>query len=305
MAGQEGSSSVAVSADAQFSTARILRPLTGFEDYYQGQNAFTTPAGNSVPIPFFENNKTSEPDFDGRDRNAAAGKQGYDADLMDFMPVPIGCLMKIWIPFFTDPQDVTNVQAYRYQFNWRISDIVAYRDGLAGQYHIPTQAPGAVDTLAVPPGPRFIAPAATRSVIINQPEVPTFGAQSNNVRREYLVVRAGEQPAQPLIRAASGGPVRSGVYQQGIIDPAVSAAFAKTPVFAEFEVIAGGDRLLITADRFGVEGVDTGPSTWGFALGEPDVGFSVFYGTGANTGGEFAHDPYQNVGIYVMFGSAP
>lgn len=284
----------------------MLRPLTNFEDYYQGVDAVTTLAGSSVPIPFFSNAKTRDAAFDGRDPSAVAGTEGFDPDLLDFTPVPMGCLCKVWIPFFTDPQDVANTQAYRYMFNWRVSDIVRYTRDLGGQYHLPTESFGAPDTIAGPPLPRFVTPAATRNIIVNQAETTDpFGPQSNNVRREYLTLRGGQQPAQPLIRAPNGLVTRQGVYQQGIIDPNVSPGFARTPVFQEFEIITGGDRLLVTVDRFGENGETSGPSLWDFSLGGLDVGFSVFYGTGKNTNGEFLHVPYQDVGIYLFFGSAP
>ncbi len=302
---QEGASSVAVSADAQFGTARVLRPLTNFENYYQGESAVTTLADASVPVPFFSNNKTSDPNFQGLDQDA--GKTGFDPALLSFLPVPLGCLIKVWVPFFTAPDDLANFQTYRYMFNWRMSDIVRYTRDLGGQYHLPTESAGASDTTGGPPQPRFVTPAATRSIIVNTPEISPVTAQDNNVRREYLVVRGGGQPQQPLVRLPGGGPTTLGVYQQGIIDPAVAPGFANTPVFLEYEIVAGGDRLLLTVDRFGTNGIDPAvPSDWDFEDGGADSGFSVFYGTGAESATPaFQHPPFQDVGVYLFFGSAP
>ncbi len=93
-----------------------------------------------------------------------------------------------------------------------------------------------------------------------------------------------------------------GVYQQGVLDPAVDAAFAPLPAFLEVELIAGGDRMLITADRFGENGVAVaGASPWDFNDAGFDVGFSVIYGTGALS--SFSHAQFNDVGIYVFSGT--
>lgn len=301
--GQEGSSTVAVSADAQFGTAIVLRPLTNFESYTNGEPAVTTLAGNSRPIPFFDAQKTRDASYSGLDPQA--GTNGIDPNLLDFLPCPMGSLMKIWVPFFTDPEDLAKTQAYRYMFEWRVSDINRYVRDLKGQYHLPTSSFGAEDTSGEDPEKRLITPSATRSIIVNTAETGAFAPQNNNLRREYIVVRGGEQPAQPLVRAASGGVVRNGVYQQGIIDPAFGAGFGLTPVFLEFELVTGGDRLLMTVDRFGVNGVAAGASNWDFSATGSDLGFSVIYGTGLTAGAPYLHTPFYNVGVYLFFGSAP
>jgi len=279
--------SEAVLADAQFSTVRILRPLLNFETYYQGQNAVAVPGAPSTPVPFFEVGSTT----DGRD--PSAGRDGYDANLLNYMTVPLGALIKLWIPFFTDPNDPANFAAYRYMLHWRMSDIVRYTRDLSGQYHIGTQSPGAPDTTQ-PAGQqkRFVTPSANKAIIINQPENILFQGQNSNVRREYLVFRTGDAPAQPLLAAG----VR-GVYQQGIVDPAVDPLFAPLSAFVEVEVVAGGDRMLITADREGVEALP-----WDFESGGDDAGFSNIYGTSAL---DTPHPPFPFVGIYASFGSAP
>jgi hypothetical protein len=279
-----------------------LRPLINFEQYYQGEEATNVLGSASVPVPFFSNTKTVDPNYKGLDVDA--GKEGFDPNLLDFIPVPMGCLIKVWIPFFTAPEDVENFQTYRYMFNWRVSDIRRYVRALGGQYHLPTESFGAPDTTGGTPSPRFVTPAATRSIIVNKPEEPAVNAQSNSVRREYLVVRAGEQPQSPLLRLPGGGPTDLGVYQQGVIDPALSPGFGSTPVFTEFEIVAGGDRLLLTVDRFGERGEPVGPSAWDFEDGGADSGFSVFYGTGALSD-DFKHPVFPDVGVYLFFGSAP
>lgn len=300
---QDSASTVAVSADAQFGTARVLRPLTNFEQYLQGQLSVSSIAGGSVPVPFFSNLKTRDPDYQGLDPQA--GQDGFDPELLDYLPCPMGALMKVWIPFFTDPEDLLLTQTYRYSFNWRVSDIRRYTRALGGQYHLPTEAPGAPDTTGGTPQPRFVTPAATRTIIVNTPEGVGVSPQNNNVRREFLVVRGGEPSGRPLVRRPGGGPVTLGAHQQGIIDPSFSPGFAKLPVFMEFEVVTGGDRLLLTVDRFGEQGESTGgPDTWNFEEGGRDLGFSVFYGTGALSP-TYQHPVFPDVGVYLFFGSAP
>lgn len=301
---QGGASTVAVSADAQFGSARILRPLTNFEQYLQGEFAVSSLAGGSVPVPFFSNLKTMDPRYQGLDPQA--GQEGFDPGLLDYLPCPMGALMKVWVPFVTDPIDLELTQTYRYSFNWRVSDIRRYTRDLGGQYHLPTESFGAPDTTSGTPQPRLVTPASTRTIIVNTTEGGPAAAQNNNVRREFLVVRGGEPSGQPLVRLPSGGPTTLGAHQQGIIDPALSAGFAKLPIFVEFELVTGGDRLLVTVDRFGQEGESSGPDTWDFQDGGRDLGFSTFYGTGAlSANPDLQHQPFDNVGIYLFFGSAP
>lgn len=294
-----------VMSDAQFGLVRTLKPLPNFEQYYQGESAVQDDGEgiDSVPVPFFDASKFSDPNFTGRDRNA--GQEGLDPNLLDFIPVPAGSLIKVWLPQFGNPPNGTSRQAYRYQFNWRLSDINAYSSDLGGQYHLGRRRPGAPDSTVSPAAARFLRPAATRSNIVNQPEsLDAFAGQLGNVRREYLVVRGGDVPAQPLIPQAPGSVVGvRAVYQQGVLDPNDNPEFSPVPAFLEVELVAGGDRLLITADRFGENGVVVSelPSPWDFEDGGLDVGFSVIYGTGALS--SFTHAQNNNVGIYVFTGT--
>lgn len=301
MADAQGPSSLAVMSDAQFGVVRTLKPLPGFEQYYQGETAVQSQAAAvaSVPVPFFDAANFALPNYTGRDMKA--GQDGYDPDLLDFIPVPLGSLIKVWIPQFADPSDPTNIQAYRYQFNWRLSDINAYSSELSTQYHLPKRSPGAPDSTSGTALPRFLTPAATRTNIVNQPEsLDPFDSEIGNVRREYLVVRGGDIPARPLVPQTPGSVVGvRAVYQQGVVDPNDDPAFAPLPAFLELELIAGGDKLLITADRFG-EASESPAELWDFQDGGLDVGFSFIYGTGALS--SFQHDQNNDVGIYVMTG---
>lgn len=309
MTAVQGPSSMAVMQDAQFGVVRTLKPLPNFEQYYQGQSAVQSQSAGiqSVPVPFFDSAKFAIPNYTGRDLKA--GEDGYDPDLLDFIPVPAGALIKVWIPQFTDPspENPGNIQSYRYQFNWRLSDINAYSSELNTQYHLGRRSPGAPDSTLAVVSQRFLTPAATRANIINEPEsLDPFDGQLGNVRREYLVVRGGDVPALPLIPQAPGAIVGvRGIYQQGVIDPADDAAFAPLPVFLEIELITGGDKMLITADRFGENGVAVDPaalpSDWDFQDAGLDVGFSFVYGTGVLS--SFQHAQNNNVGIYVFSGT--
>ncbi len=300
---QSGASTVAVSADAQFGVGRVLRPLTNFEQYYQGLPANSTLGLGSRPIPFFSSLKTTDPNYQGLD--SQAGREGYDPTLLDFIPCPMGALCKVWVPFFTDPADVTNFQAYRYMFNWRVSDIRNYTRDLGGQYHLPTESFGAPDTTGGTPSPRFLTPAATRSIIVNQPESVSVLEQNNNVRREYLVVRGGGIPDQPLVRLPGGGPTTLGSYAQGVVDPAINLGLGRLAVFVELEIVTGGDRLLLTVDRYGVKGESPEvPSTWDFEDDGDDSGFSFVYGSSALSP-TYKHPVFPDVGVYLFFGSAP
>lgn len=288
--------------DAQFELAHVLRPIQGFETIYQGRNAVTTLAGPAIPVPFFDAAKFG-PSYTGRDEKAAQGATGFDPNLLDYIPVPEGALMKLWIPTFTDPADFTNTQAYRYMIHWRLNDIVRYSQRLNTQYHLPKERPGAPDTTGGAPGaPRFVTPSATRAILINQVEATgAFTGQNTNVRREYLVVRGGEPPAQPRIPNIGGGS-SEGVYQQGVIDPAVDPSFSVQSAFMEFEIVVGGDAFFLTVDRFGINGEASGADPWDFNDAGRDVGFSVIYGTGELS--SFTHAPFNDVGVMVLWGKA-
>lgn len=296
---EQQSSSVAVLNDARFGVVRTLKPLRGFEDLYQGENAVELLGNPSVPVAFFETQNLQQPNFTGR--HPQAGEPGFDEDLLEYMPVPMGSLIKIWIPQFVSPDNPANFQAYRYTVHWRLTDIAQYNRRLEGQYHLPTEQPGAPDTTLATVQTRFTMPSATRVNLINQPEpVDPFFGEIAHARRELISVRGGSTPAQPLLPASGGGSVQ-GVYQQGVIDPSVDPVFAPLSAFLEFELIAGGDRMLITADRDGEGGEPVAETSgWNFEDGGVDLGFSVIYGTGKRS--SFQHDPFDSVGIYVAFG---
>lgn len=290
---------MSVTSDAQFALARTLKPLVGFEEYYQGESAVQLVDGTrSVPVPFFDSAKF-HPQYTGRDERA--GEAGFDPDLLDFVPVPAGSLIKLWLPMLLNPSDGAATQAYRYQLEWRLADLGDYADGRPGQYHLGQRSNGAPDDTIAPAATRILIPAATRSNIVNQAETtdPFFG-QLGNVRREYLVVRAGDIPARPLIPQAPGSVVGvRGVYQQGLLSPTTYPEIALEPQYVEVELVTGGDRMLITADRFGVDGEPVEESSdWDFAADGLDHGFSFFYGTG-----DGAHEALNNVGIKVFTGT--
>lgn len=300
-----GATSASVTADAQFSASRILRPLPNFEELYQGTDATNSlaPLAVSRPVAFFSPEALKN---GGRDQDA--GKSGFDPNLLGYMPVPMGALMKVGIPVFTNfnpAQPTLNAQAYRYILHWRQADINRYTRDLSGQYHLPRQAPGAVDTSPPPGGgPRFVTPSFDSAILINQPEPGGFSGQDVDVRREYWVVKAGEPAFFPFLRPADGSPgTVDGIYQQGIADPAAVGDFATQSSFVELETECKGDSLLITCDRFGIDGVQPSPpDPWDFAATGRDFGFSNVYGTAQLA---TPHPAFTEVGLYINFGTAP
>lgn len=265
-----------VLADAQFGIVRVMRPVSGFEEIYQG-----TPAGE--PVYLFPEGKNIDP-------IAAEGIPGYDPLLARGLPVPVGARLILRFPnvYFPLPGgEEEAIAGYKYALIWRFRNVFDFRQG-RNPFHFPRDK-GAADTTA-PRGQqsRVPLPASYNTIGYVQPEPVVLDARTDTrIRSEDLPV-----VTTPLaLPKLSGGRVQP--IQQGILDPA-TVSDANQPTGLVHEVQAVHDELLIAVYR------DTGEldDSWDFAQGETDHRFSQFYGTG--TGQELS-----NIGVYVMPGSAP
>jgi|GEM_PF-1930246 len=272
-----------VLADAQFGTARILRPYNGFESVYQGQPA-------STPIMLSE--VVDPPGGDPLDPSASTRDTGYSPRLVRGLDVPMGSRVLVWLPqisaLVTAPSTIAR---YHWTFIWRMRNVYDYRNART-PYHFPKQAAGAGET-GTDAGPRVIIPAATQTLPYSEAPEPA-GATSNvstNLRNE--AVTTGATPlASPLL---PGG--LTGIIQQGLGDPNIFPAISR-PIYQLHEVQACGDELLIGLTR----ATDV-TANWDFntpLLNDWQVRLYL--------GDPTAFPPaiqIPDVGVYVMAGSAP
>lgn len=280
-----GSGSGFVSADAQFSTVRILRPFANFEATYQGQSAL-------IPVALSPEGEPLDPA--ARDR-----RPGFDPTLVAGLPVPQGSRVQLWIPqCIKSVQGTTTVTPYRYFIVWRfrsIQDFVSPADpGRIQPFHFPRQRPGESDTTAAGDQRRFVIPAALRSVGFEQTEPASLGNAALNLRPESVIPQLDE-PAILLPLLPGGG---TGAIQQGVFDPTIFGDDAKKIDWQSFGVDAEGDEMLLFAVR---ETVGEQSAAWDFTdENAADFAFSNVYGTGNGT-----HAPIPEIGIYVQTGTTP
>ena len=282
----DGATSVAVMADAQMNTVRVLKPFENFERVYQGQNALT-------PIA-----------FPGTlDKRAQEGAPGFDPHLLRGIPVPEGARVLLWLPICFYPVDPNGspvlypFQLYSYRLVWRFQNLAGYRDPSAqtkrAPFHFARQSPGAPDTSIVPAGvPRVTIPAAWHIIAYQQLE-PAGGLSGVlNLHVEAVTPRIDSlvQFVPPLL--PNGG---TGVVEQGVADPA-SVPGALMPIYAPFWTDAEGDELIIFANRTGA----TTNDTWDFTDPAKDLAFSNIYGNGNGT-----HPIFRDIGIYMQTGTTP
>lgn len=275
----------------QFSTlnpsagiARVLKPAVGFEAIFQGLPAVF---GASVPdvIPFFEWPGGRPPTSL---RAPAAGKTGFDPNLVAMLSVPFGAVLQLAIPAMVrQVEDLTVELIYRYTLTWRWSSTAAYQNQNAPRYSVGQQGLGAPNTLGPSAGPRFVLPAAVDSVQYLQTEVTAAGIY--NVRgKQYDIVGPPGLAVRPLL--ATG---QRGVLMQGVADPAVYPFASGAPYILPSPIYCPADEMLITAQRTGRgEGESL---TWDFT--DPtgtDFQFSNLFGTGNG-----AHEVYADAGIYL------
>jgi hypothetical protein len=274
-----------VLADAQFGTARILRPPAGFEAIYDGESA-----GTSDPIYLFEGGSPLDP-------LAEAGQPGYDPDLIKGLAVPMGARIVVWVPtivYVSDDGPLT-FKTYNWSFGWRIRNLTDYRLSRV-PWHLP-RGRGPDDTAGATSEPRVVIPAGYNSIIFNQPEptsalLPQTERAVNRGRAEDLQLSAVSL-AGPLLDA--GG--TRGVVQQGIEDPAVVSGATRAG-FIVHEMQALGDELIVAVYRDTSEVADWGFSSVGPFPANADFVFSRLLGSGTG-------QVFPDVGVYVFAGSAP
>ena len=262
-----------VMADAQMSMFKVLRPLPNFQSLYQGVDA-------SVPIAF---PGTLDPN---------AGKEGYDANLLQGIPVPLGARVLIQIPIAIATYDP--VLHYSYQLMWRTrnqSDVAqAMLNGRqASAYHLRTEGLGRNEIQGDPTAQRFFIPGASDVEIFEQGESALVGgAAVLNVRPQRYVPLIDPPWVPPL---SPNGSNATGVWQQGVYQFS-SNENCSGPTYAPIWLDAGGDELLILCYK-----ITEGEGTWDFTDPAEDQAFANTYGT--NNGG-LPLNP--NIGIIVSTG---
>ncbi len=266
-----------VAADAQFGISTVLKPYNGFEDRYQGQ-----PTSTPVAFP--------------GTRDALAGQDGYDPNLLAGIPCPLGALVMLLIPLAVADSLVT---AYDYRIIWRMRNVRDYRLNRV-PFHVGRQSPGAPDTTGGAPGaPRFVIPAISDALLYEEalPSPLAFPFASTVLQNRAFripVLNAGGS-IEPLLV----GPAAIGIFQQGILDPAAVGQTATDPLFLPIVTRCRGDEFMVLAQR-----QEQQPGqTWDFnGPAGGDLPFSEVYGKGGTGAG--THPSYPDVGIYVLFGSS-
>jgi hypothetical protein len=286
-----------VIADPQFSIATVLRPFTDFEDVYAGQSAlrpvrFFPPGADGAPAPY----------------DQQVGNPNIDANLMRYLPVPLGSRILVYIPHAITWQESIPAPIietnYTYTIHWRIRNLDNARSSMNSEgkpkpYHSQTFA-GRPDTTA-PAGTqnRLVIPAATRSVLIEQPIAAGSFEQVQQLRRErvQLTTTYLDSTARPFMPDGTDG-----VDMQGVIDPGAMLNFefiARSSLFMPFEFRCEGDEMSIEANRYDAWG--GAPDNWAFeGLNAPDAPFSNVYGR--NLIGP-AQPALPGLGIYVFQGA--
>jgi hypothetical protein len=301
--------------DAQFTLANIerrtiLRPFAGFEAVYEGKSTTT-------PIVF--------PGTLDKD----AGTKGFSPYLLAGIPAPLGAKCCLWLPAVAQLVDIEGADIpidYGYVIHWRLRNVGDFNRSFDKRrepqpFHLSDQNFAAQDTLLDPTPPdRFLLPSATETIIFEQLEPTgafgpsTPGAGVGNLRTQAIAVPSDAtdlsvtlglpflppgSPAPPFASAyppGSGSTTPLGAFQQGVVDP---ANFSQAPysIFRPYFTIAKGDEMMIAVTRRPVGALN---APWSFST--IDALFSNVYGT--NVAGP-THKPFENLGIYVFFGTNP
>jgi hypothetical protein len=221
----------------------------------------------------------------GEALDAQAGEPGYSPLLLRGLPTPIGARLLLWLPAIAVAILAPTVP-YVFSTVWRLRSLFDYRQERT-PWHIGKQGAGVADTTA-PPGQqaRVVIPAAHEVVVYNQPEPGGLFDGVTQVIREESVSPRRPSYDLPLLPDSS-----TGIYQQGVLDPAADAVLAPIPEWLQHEVAVKGDELLI-----GVTRATDAFATWDFAQpAGPDALFSQQFGDGGGT-------TYPDLGIYAMIG---
>lgn len=225
------------------------------------------------------------------DELAEEGTYGYDPRLVRGLKVPVGARILLWVPNIFASPGLPDLYPYIYTVMWRFRNVFDFRQKRL-PYHYPKQGEGVPEFL-VNAGPRVVIPAATQSVIYNQPEGgagPTLSFATQNLHSEQIAF-GGLAVGNPINPDGSVGAI-----QQGVLPPSASNSHTR-PLYSPHEIQGVGDELLIGVTRAAVDD----NTEWAFGDDEFDENFSRFYGRGLDGSG----GPFPDIGVYVSCGTAP
>ena len=236
----------------------VLKPPQNFEQVYQGKPRTT-------PIPFVIADSSNQ--FLAKD--ALAGMTDVDANLLRFVPVPIGSSALIVIPkaFYGDNPD----KGYLYDFRWRL------RTNADNAQLATTGQLFPYSMVATPGAPGTTAPTARRVIPCYTSEQVTPTATGNENR--------------PLITGATSAVLSQGVYDPATLGGDADEAFGSTYFPPYLRPIIGNELSIEASFATG---------NWDFSNADPtdgDAGFSNVYGT--NAAGPM-HPFYPGVGILLV-----
>jgi hypothetical protein len=262
---------VTVLADAQFGTVRTLRPFDGFEAVYQGANA-------RKPLMWTEQGRAI-------DEAGQEGLAGYASNLIRGIEVPLGSRIILWIPSAVYIL-IAEVLPYTWDFTWRIRNLHDY-NLKRNPWHLPKQGAGTADTTPGTGGPRVLIPASTQSIVYTQAEPADPNARVVQAIHPESYTGADSSSGLEQLPLIPNG--TNGYYEQGVLDPNISAT-AGVPTYFLHEMQAMGDELLIGMRRQ----QDQDPDEWDFS--DP-----------VSADGPFAGllDSSPDIGIFIMTGSSP
>lgn len=262
-----------VAADAQFGIATVLKPYLDFEDRYQGQ-------ATSTPVAF------------PGTRDALAGQDGYDPNLLAGVACPLGALMMLLIPLAVANALVTS---YDYRIIWRMRNVRDYRLNRV-PFHVGRQSPGAPDTSGAGSEPRFVIPAISDALLYEEALTVPLAAPYAVTYAQNRSFRIPTANAGGAVDPLLASPAAVGVFQQGVLDPGAVGQTASDPLFLPIVTRCRGDEFMLLAQREDQQPGDQ----WDF--NGDDLPFSEVYGKGGTGAG--THPSYQDVGIYVLFGTS-
>jgi len=254
-----------VLSDAQMGMFQVIRPFSGFEAVYQGQDG-------TIPIAF---PGTLDPD---------AGKPGMNASLLAGIPTPLGSRLLLQIPMtgYLGESGVVLTSGYEYQFVWRTRNQGWFSAAAAGNrqvsaYHLPSEEVGR--------NAEFFIPGTSDVEVFEQAE-PVSGAATLNVLQQRYRPKITTGWVQPLLPNGAAAAWQQGTYKS------TTSPEALGPSWVPLWLDASGDELLILAYKV------TSGEPWDFANTSADLAFSNTYGT--NHGG-LPNNP--NIGIILSTGT--
>ncbi len=255
----------AVMSDAQMGMFQVIRPFSGFEAVYQGQDG-------TIPIAF---PGTLDPE---------AGRPGMNPNLLAGIPVPLGSRVLLQIPMtaYGGEDDVVLKSDYEYQLVWRTRNQAWFSAAAAAgrqvsAYHLPSEEVGRDAVLFIP--------GASEVELFPQTEPGSGPAIVNVVQQRY---RPKLDPAwvQPLLASGEAASWQQGTYRSQVAPQSVG------PTWSPLWLRARGDELLILAYKV------TSGTPWDFQDTIADLAFSNTYG---NSNGGLPNNP--NIGIIVSTGT--